>query len=228
MDRPNPNAPRSRDREAGGHRRRTPAPSRSTGRHPTPHTPAALTDDEREARRAMLAADTQLRETLLGLPSTIRCVLQVADKKQLAKILDEADAATHGALECHLLALHAYLREWAAPATTTTMRAQITQEVASLLAPFAFSRRFLLQAAQALTAPPRDPSLQLAPEVQVAAVQGVTAARVTLAQAVDSLVVLHLPFVERFTRGFVAVYRRYGRPLAPTDQLDLSPSHPRS
>jgi DNA-directed RNA polymerase specialized sigma subunit len=169
----------------------------------------------------MMAADTQLRETLLGLPSTIECVLQVAHKKQLATIVDDADAATHGALERHLLALHAYLREWMAPGTTVTVRAQITGEVASLLAPFAFSRGFLLQAAQALTAPPRDPSLQLAPEVQATAVQRVTAARATLAQAVDSLVLLHLPFVERFTRGFVAVYRRYGRHLEPTDQLDL-------
>lgn len=169
----------------------------------------------------MLAADTQLRETLLGLPSTIGCILQVAHTKQLAKIVDDTDAATHGALERHLLALHAYLREWAAPETTATMRAQITAEVASLLAPFTFSRGFLLQAAQALTAPPRDPSLQLAPEVQAAAVQRVTAARATLAQAVESLVLLHLPFVERFTDGFVAVYRRYGRHLEPADQLDL-------
>lgn len=221
MDRPNPNAPHKNDRGTGRPRRRPPVHPRSAGPHPTPHTPTALTDEEREARRAMLAADTQLRETLLGLPSTISCVLQVADKKQLAKILDEADAATHGALERHLLALHAYLREWAAPETTTTMRVQMTAEVSSLLAPFAFSRGFLLQAAQELTAPPRNPSLQLAPEVQEAAVQRVTAARATLAHAVDSLVVLHLPFVERFTRGFVAVYRRYGRYLEPTDQLDL-------
>ena len=192
---------------------------RETTHYPAP--PPALTDGEQEARRIMTAADTQLRQTLLGLPSTIGFVLQVAHTKQLATIVDEADAATHGALERHLLALHAYLREWAAPETTATMRAQITEEVASLLAPFAFSRGFLLQAAQALTAPPRDPSLQLAPEVQAAAVQRVTAARATLAQAVEALVLLHLPFVERFTRGFVAVYRRYGRHLEPTDQLDL-------
>ena len=169
----------------------------------------------------MTAADQQLRDTLLGLPSTIGCLLQVAHTTQLATMVEQADAATLGALERHLLALHAYLREWAAPATTATMRAQITEEVALLLAPFTFSRGFLLQAAQALTAPPRDPSLQLAPEVQAAAVQRVTAARATLAQAVESLVLLHLPFVERFTRGFVAVYRRYGRHLEPTDQLDL-------
>ena len=221
MDRPNTNTPRRRDRGAGGRRRREPERGRGAGPHTTPHTPAAVTDEEREARRAMTAADTQLRETLLGLPSTIGFVLQVAHKKQLAKILDEADAATHGTLERHLLALHAYLREWAAPETTATMRVQIADDVASLLAPFAFSRGFLLQAAQALTAPPRDPSLQLAPKVQATAVQRVTAARATLAQAVETLALLHLPFVERFTRGFVAVYRRYGRHLEPTDQLDL-------
>ncbi len=169
----------------------------------------------------MTVADTQLRETLLGLPSTIGLVLQVAHKKQLATILDDADTTTHGALERRLLALQTYLREWAVPATTATMRTQITEEVTVLLAPFAFSRGFLLQAAQVLAAPPDDPSLQLAPEVQAAALQRVTAARATLAQAVDSLVLLHLPFVERFTRGFVAVYRRYGRYLEPADQLDL-------
>jgi DNA-directed RNA polymerase sigma subunit (sigma70/sigma32) len=169
----------------------------------------------------MLAADTQLRETLLGLPSTISLLLQVAHTTPLAKIVDDADAATHDALARHLLALHTYLREWVAPATTTTMRAQLMEEVASLLAPFAFSRGFLLQAAQALTASSPELSLQLAPDVQMAAVQRVTEARATLAQAVDRLVVLHLPFVERFTRGFVAVYRRYGRHLEPADQLDL-------
>ena len=220
MARPNTNAPHRRNRGAGGRRRHTPEYVEGEGQGTTPH-PSALTDGEQEARRLLTAADTQLRQTLLGLPSTIGCLLQVAHTKQLATIVDEAEAATHGALERHLLALHAYLREWAAPATTATMRAQITEEVAVLLAPFAFSRGFLLQAAQALTAPPRDPSLQLAPEVQAAAVQRVTAARAMLAQAVEALVMLHLPFVERFTRGFVAVYRRYGRHLEPTDQLDL-------
>jgi RNA polymerase sigma factor (sigma-70 family) len=221
MDKPDTNTPHRRDRGAGGRRRRTPEHPHGAGSRTTQHTPAVITDAELEAWRAMTAADTQLRETLLGLPSMIGLVLHVAHKKQLAKILDEADAATHGALERHLLALHAYLREWAALETTAHMRAQIADEVASLLAPFAFSRGFLLQAAQALTAPPRDPSLQLAPEVQATAVQRVTAARATLAQAVETLVLLHLPFVERFSRSFVAVYRRYGRHLEPTDQLDL-------
>lgn len=221
MDRPNTNTPCKSSGGAGGRRRRTPEHSRGARPRATPHTPTTLMDDEQEARRLMTAADMQLRQTLIGLPSTIGLVLQVAQKKQLAKILDEADAATYGALERHLLALHTYVREWAAPATTAAMRAQISDDVASLVAPFAFSRGFLLQAGHALIAPPRDPSLQLAPEAQATAVHKVTAARALLAQAVEALVVLHLPFVERFTHGFVGVYRRYGRRLEPTDQLDL-------
>src|SRR6266850_7352593 len=94
MDRPNTNTPHRRDRGAGGRRRRTPEHPHGAGSRTTQHTPAALTDAEREAWRAMTAADTQLRQTLLGLPSMIGLVLHVAHKKQLAKILDEADAAT--------------------------------------------------------------------------------------------------------------------------------------
>src|SRR5713101_5551001 len=135
MNRPTTKTPRRGDREAGGGRRRqTPEHGRGPGPRTTQRAPAALTDGEREARRAMTAADTQLRQTLLGLPSTMELLLQVAHQKQLAKILEEADAATHGALERHLLALHTYLREWAAPETTAHMRAQITNDVASLLA----------------------------------------------------------------------------------------------
>ncbi len=221
MDRPDTKTPHKSSGGAEGRRRRTPEHARGVRSRATPHFPTAIMDGEQEARRIMTAADTQLRQTLIGLPSTIGFVLQVAHKKQLAKILDEADAATHGALERHQLALHTYLREWAAPETTATIHAQISEDVATLLAPFAFSRGFLLQAGQALIAPPRDPSLQLAPEVQATAVHKVTVARAMLAQAVEILVVLHLPFVERFTHGFVGVYRRYGRRLEPTDQLDL-------
>jgi DNA-directed RNA polymerase sigma subunit (sigma70/sigma32) len=169
----------------------------------------------------MTAADAQLRETLLGLPSTMELVLHAARRNQLIKVLDEADASTHRALQRHVLALQAYLREWAAPDTTTALRTQISTEVAALVAPFVFARGFLLQAAQVLTALPPDHVSHRQVEVHMTAVQQVAAARAQLAQAVDVLVVLHLPFVERFTRGFVAVYRRYGRPLTPTDQLDL-------
>ena len=105
MDRPNTNTPHKSNGGAGRRRRQTPEHARGVSSRTTPHSPTAIIDGEQEARRIMTAADTQLRQTLIGLPSTITCVLQVAHKKQLAKILDEADAATHGALERHQLAL---------------------------------------------------------------------------------------------------------------------------
>lgn len=134
---------RKGDRGISNHTTPRPRPRARTDTAPTrAHAPRSTDPAELAAGCAIAAGFRDLHRQLIGLPTTLRALLTLAERRKLASIVPAGDTSQVATLAHHVLLVPPLLREWQAPQSLDAAQLLCTQ-ARQLLAEIPVTRQFL-------------------------------------------------------------------------------------
>lgn len=183
------------------------APARA--RAPLPPDPAELA-----AGCALSEGFRCLHTQLLGLPTTLRALLAVAERRKLAAIVPASASLLVTALTQKLLLVPPLLAEWQFPHSLAPAQLLCAQ-ARQLLAGIPFTRQFLRARSRAFHAAVAAGTTDLPTALIEATLCAIQAAEAQIRTSSHHLVVSHLPMVQLMAHE----YRRLGVPAEDVRDL---------